>query len=219
MKAHPDVIADRACCICREIHKGRTPLDFERNTGLTNRILAETENFAAFPSLSPIVVGHVLLVPKHHITSMAQLQKGFHTEFKTFVRRLLTLISARFEPPTVLEHGVGKSKTGGCGINHAHLHLLPLSPAVAARVNSQISRRFVFSRIHLARLADGTHNDNSYLLFGLKPEEVSVAFQENVPSQYLRRLIATELRLPRWDWREKFGWEDFKRTYEVLVGF
>lgn len=217
MNAYPDFIADPGCCICRELRKGRSPLDFQRKTGLPNRILAETENFAAFPSLSPIVVGHILLVPKHHISSIAQLHAAFHTEFKTFISTLLRRISARLEPPIVLEHGIGNGKIGGCGISHAHLHLLPLSPSVAARVNSQISRSFLFSQLQLAQLADGTHNDDSYLLFGLKPEELSVAFQENVPSQYFRKIIATQLGLERWDWREKFGWDDIRTTYDVLA--
>lgn len=219
MSAHTDSSNYQFCCICQELQTKRTPPFIEQNAGLNNRIFAETDNFAALPSLSPLTAGHVLLVPNLHITSMAQIDKSLHREFNFFLRRLLTRLSKCFKPPLILEHGIAKGKSGGCGINHAHLHLLPLSPVVTAKVKSTVFQKFIFESTNMHQLLSGTDHHRSYLLFGLKPQQLSVSFRENVPSQYLRRIIANELGLPRWDWREKFGWEDIKRTYEVLVGF
>ena len=41
-----------------------------------------------------------------------------------------------------------------------------------------------------------------------------------VPSQYVRRIVTTELGMPeRWHWREYLGLDELKRTFAALSGW
>ena len=68
-----------------------------------------------------------MIVPKQHVLSMAQLDIAVRQELECLLIEVSELIELRFSPPTLFEHGAARpGTTFGCGIDHAHLHVVPL---------------------------------------------------------------------------------------------
>jgi diadenosine tetraphosphate (Ap4A) HIT family hydrolase len=208
---------DKLCCFCEEIMKNRLPDEFIEKCGIANRVFKQSDNFVAVPSISPITAGHVLIIPKQHISSMTQLKQSMGSEIENFVTKIIELVTINFGPPIIFEHGIGYGKRGGCGVNHAHLHVLPTNPDIAKRIQLIIFQDFRFSgAISLTEFLSHGETRDSYLLFGRHMKKIFYSYDETIPSQYVRKLIANEMGNSSWDWENMSGWPDFINTYRIL---
>lgn len=209
-----------SCSFCRELMDNRIPAEFMKQCGIVNRVFKESDNFVAVPSVSPITVGHVLIIPRTHITSLVQVKHTMISELNSFVTSIIRLVAINFKVPVIFEHGIGEGKVGGCGVNHAHLHILPVKPDSIVKVILNISKQFSLGApIPLTNFLTYGDNKKSYLLFGQSTQRMLYTYNENIPSQYVRRLIAKEIDSSLWDWRQVYGWTDFVNTYKILFSF
>lgn len=92
-----------------------------------DRIILRTPHFLVVPSKGGFLPGWILIVPIHHVLSFAQLDRSLNAELDALTAAATRLLEARFVTPTAFEHGPSSvGTTLGCGIDHAHLHLVPL---------------------------------------------------------------------------------------------
>src|SRR5260370_15051750 len=77
--------------------------------------------------LSPLCVGHLLLVSKHHYYSFAEVCQNYMAEVVEVTDKVLRLYSSTFGEPVVLEHGSTAKIGGSACISHAHWHILPIN--------------------------------------------------------------------------------------------
>src|SRR3954463_3923790 len=110
-----------SCTLCAELNS-------EASREVWNRPLLETDNFAVIPSLGALIEGWVLLVPKLHCVSLGALPDTLRDEADSLERVMRMTLRAQYHHPIVsFEHGPSASLHGtGCGVDHAHLHLVPL---------------------------------------------------------------------------------------------
>jgi diadenosine tetraphosphate (Ap4A) HIT family hydrolase len=94
-----------------------------------SRLISETENFVLLADLSPLTVGHLLLLPKTHYMSFSALMSTHHRELATFMAELTPRYSDTFGEPLVLEHGSATASDGNACVTHAHWHLVPVDGA------------------------------------------------------------------------------------------
>ena len=85
--------------------------------------IAESDKFFAFLDISPIVRGHVLVVPKLEVDNLFDLPENFLSEMLVFARPIAKAIEQVFD-------------CNRCGISviglevpHAHMHLVPINGA------------------------------------------------------------------------------------------
>jgi histidine triad (HIT) family protein len=85
--------------------------------------IAESDKFVAFLDISPIVKGHVLVVPKLEVDNLFDLPKDFLSEMLVFAQPIAKAIEQQFD-------------CNRCGISviglevpHAHIHLVPINSA------------------------------------------------------------------------------------------
>ncbi|MEE8608282.1 MAG: HIT family protein, partial [Nitrospiraceae bacterium] len=204
----------RHCAFCDEIKDKRLPPDFHIHTELANRFVEESGEFIAFPSVTPLRPGHLLLVPKFHITSMLQVSysemNGLIEMFDWIVRRMSNL----YGEVMFFEHGVGLGKSGGCGIDHAHWHLVPCAEIEMRSILLEIGKAFPsFARTDVNRMRGEISLDSSYLLFGRTFGEAYKFVGDNIESQFLRKIAADAFGCAEWDWRALNGWETLEDTY------
>lgn len=205
------------CCICSEIQSGRLPPLYEEKYDIAYRNCLETRDFVVFPSVSPLTFGHLLLFPKRHVTSLAQLNSKCLQNLCKIVTQLAARVSVRSDPPYFFEHGVPENGTGGCGITHAHLHLLPLPTSIALSADGRVSKEYPPDRSgDLVHMLDTHIPGFHYLLFGQDLGDLRLSFSSGLPSQYMRRIIAEETGLTCWDWRELSGVNLFRRTIKEI---
>ncbi|MCI0536339.1 MAG: HIT family protein [Verrucomicrobiales bacterium] len=152
---------------------------FIAKAGLATRIVAQTDNFLALPSVSPLARGHLLILPRSHIPSMTQLASEKFDEFLAFAREHCRRIEERLGSVLVFEHGVGRGEAGGCGVDHAHLHILPLSPSSAERVRTVVNAGYPLrSPASFDLVRRNVPNGRSYLTLGTSIDQLSHAMSE-----------------------------------------
>jgi diadenosine tetraphosphate (Ap4A) HIT family hydrolase len=208
------------CSLCDEFSGGQEN-EFSALYGahLTSRVWLSAPNFLALPSLGPLSAGHSLIVPRRHALSLghvpAELQAEFH-EFKNEVREALR---QHFGAPLWFEHGCVDDRGGGCGIYHAHLHAVPVDrdlPSIPARLSRQFSGGPSVDGWQTT--AELVARGAPYLYFETRSGQQYVYEVEQLPSQFMRRLIAAELGHRPWDWRAAGFEESLVSTVRVLEG-
>ena len=209
------------CCICLEFESQTFGKRYAEVYGIKNRICYHSKNVVLVPSISPLAPGHVLIFPKQHVRSIMQVSSEVLKEIGGVAGYVFEHILQEYDKvPYIFEHGVGACKQGGCGINHAHLHMVPVQPRQVEIINRLIARDFSADRtIKLADLREVNALDRSYLLYGTDLNTMSLKVKDDIPSQYHRQKIAQSNGSTAWDWRELTGISDFNETCFNLRDF
>lgn len=81
---------------------------------------AENDRFYAFLDINPIAKGHTLVVPKHEVDYLFDLDDDELADMIVFAKRVAKAIRAAYPCCKV-----GMAVLG-LEVNHAHIHLIPL---------------------------------------------------------------------------------------------
>jgi diadenosine tetraphosphate (Ap4A) HIT family hydrolase len=207
------------CCLCEEVLTGEFPSPYGTAYGTSSRLCYETTEAVALPTVSPLTAGHMLVLPRAHVTSLAALpESGRHSllQCATFVA---DRVRARFDSDLyVFEHGARESGRS-CGVDHAHLHILPLQTGSAEAIGRQIRCDFPYERIdsldHVLSVA-GQRASQPYLLWGKNLDSLAISFADEIPSQYVRRLVRAAQGREDWDWKLLTGTTDFSSAFSAF---
>lgn len=85
--------------------------------------IAENDNFIAFLDISPLVKGHVLVVPKTEIDKIFDLPDNLLSEMLVFAKPIARAIERSFN---CRRCGIS---VVGLEVPHAHMHLIPINTA------------------------------------------------------------------------------------------
>ncbi|HWD92255.1 MAG TPA: HIT domain-containing protein [Verrucomicrobiae bacterium] len=206
------------CSICGEIRSRSFSEELQRVYGVGCRICAETEDFIALPTVSPLVTGHMLIFPKRHVPSLTVLPPDHIRTLTELATHIVSLVSSETSAGYVFEHGVLEDGNGSCGITHAHLHIIPLQFEIATEVTRQASLSFPPQRVDSLESVLSRHPqpESPYLLFGESLSAIRFTAAPSIPSQLMRRLIATQIGKLDWNWRNYTGVEEFQRTINKI---
>jgi ATP adenylyltransferase len=190
-------VVSRECVFCRHIATGPVRV--------SETLISESEHFVAWASLGAMIEGWLIVVPKEHYLSLATLPSSLRGEFEDFRGGLERSLRASYGSAVAFEHGPSTVKTpAGCGIDHAHLHMVPTTYDLLSPTKALMPRDATWepaSSIWDAKSAVKAgkcyiyirQNDGSQWLFSAL----------NIPSQLLRRVISMQLGRPElYDWRE-----------------
>lgn len=201
------------CCLCSNLVSTDSP-DF------WNKPLFESPNFVVIPSLGSLVDGWVLIVPKRHFICVGALPADFLHELEQIKTAVAERLSQQYGEVCAFEHGPHSvNRQVGCGVDHAHLHLVPLQfdlktaaesfmpPGVRWKAGGLQSCRAVFDK------------GLDYLYIEQPLGYGRIAAHTSLGSQILRKAIATHMGVP-----EQFSWRDYpqveviSRTVRTLSG-
>lgn len=202
-------ISRKKCDFCSEIQgNGRTRFHDIYAAVLPNRIIANRQHFVALPTLGQLVPGSLLVLPKFHIETFAQLSEALQIEALHFINELELLLH-RYGDVFIFEHGAQSSCGGGCGIYHAHIHIVPLPKPIR---HHELIEYVGQSAENLFEVWSNLQGCSEYLVakdsFG-----TVVSYKPNkrgFGSQYCRRRIAEFFNLEQpWDWKAYNSVEPF----------
>jgi len=189
------------CEFCLAISKGKTTRFSDVYPNLTSRIVAETDHFVAMPAIGQLFKGSLLILPRTHVETTAKLDPQRREELILFLDSL-TRILQNIGNPVCFEHGALSCTGGGCGIYHAHLHLVPLPRQIKPE---QFFPEFTGRSLSLGVALDRFNHCDEYLLFGDGTAFVHAAVEElpvRPQSQFFRKRLADYFGLVKsWDWR------------------
>lgn len=171
-------------------------------TALCNTILLESHNFVVVPTVGMIIPGWLLLITKQHIPNMASIPHSWHDEINDLLSRSKAMVSARFAPPFVFEHGAvpQQCQASGSCVNHAHLHLIPSFHI--GEIEKDIFSVCNFSPIlGLSSLPKALPAESGYLYYESTVGHAYAGLAEDVPSQLIRRIVAAHSqKSDQWNW-------------------
>jgi ATP adenylyltransferase len=165
-----------------------------------DKILYETSNFIVAPTLGALIEGWILIISKRHVPSMGALTEEELSELDELTIRVRSLVEQEYGSTIMFEHGPACEGTAfGCGIDHAHLHVVPLNIPITSLVEKEL-------KVHLTweKIADFSELSRKYLtgipyLYVVEnnTEKGMLICPQYLPSQFMRRVIANFLGIPQ----------------------
>jgi len=171
----------------------------------------ETENFAVMPTKGSIMPGWVLVVPKFPTPRMADVPEAMRGELADLVGRICGRLENEFGTTFSFEHGGLKSSIVSCGIDQAHLHIVPLGFDLLEAAQSESPPEWI--NVGCDRLPQPNLSDEEYWFVSSGKDSLSKTIDRPC-SQFFRRIIARKAGKPDlWDYRK----EDFIQNVEITL--
>ena len=90
----------------------------------SNKIF-ETENWIAISDGYPVSLGHSLIIPKKHISSIFDLNDNdLIIELFSMIKSVKTILCDKYNPKA-FNIGINDGKFAGQTIPHLHIHIIP----------------------------------------------------------------------------------------------
>lgn len=181
--------------------------------------LIRTQKYFVVPSLGSFVSGWVLVVPSEHTLNLAT--KYQEPELVEIRRSAALVLKNAFQrTPRLFEHGAMSSKSQtGCGVDHAHLHLVPIEFSLqlsAKRYDPSLE----WISAKASEIQDLT-GGNEYLFYSdeaLDPDPSGiVALVKHPSSQFFRQVLARELGIGKdYDYRSNYFEDNIRETQHCV---
>ncbi len=185
-----------------------------------DRIIAESSNFQAIPSLGALIEGWVLVVPKHPLMCFGEIPTPLWPELKDFVNAVGRRLRTKYGPVALFEHGAMKQDTAvGCGVDQAHLHLVPTQIPLLGGARDFAPQIVWHAEKDLNATRACQREGHAYLYLeqplGSFPW---VGTSRVIPSQLFRRVIARYLGEPeKYDWKSHPNLDNINATLAALT--
>lgn len=178
------------------------------------RLVGQSRRSVAFPSLGAFVEGWVLVAPRSHVVALSELARDEWQDLSEMLETCNRQIKAAYGPTVLFEHGAaGTSRTAGCGVDHAHMHIVPWN----GDLREEIARvpdlgEFTWRNAEGQPRGDGGMD----YIWLCDASGTWITYAPELPSQVIRRAIARELGLSWWDWKSDLRRETAEATADRL---
>jgi diadenosine tetraphosphate (Ap4A) HIT family hydrolase len=182
---------------------------------IDSRILYQTNRFVVIPDISPLVPGHVMIVPKAHILCYGAVEDAAWDEFLGIVSATRAIIKEHYGPSVILEHGTSSLEDVADHVSHAHLHIVPAAIDIRDSLVN-FNTRTIGS---LSDLSQWAARDEAYIYFESCAGERIVADRiVDLKRLFFRSEIARQIGLPDplWDWRRHILSDNLRSTVNTL---
>lgn len=176
--------------------------DKDPSRSIMDTIIYESKHFYVVPAKGAIVKGYLMIVPKEHVWSMAQLNQARREELLEVIEDIKKILKNIFHQEILIfEHGSGEE--GKCkhekSIVHAHIHILPSNMIVSETQKKSVSLK----KIEKSMLSIYQHEP--YLLYVNNEDQWYISSDPEVyiSRQYFRQLLAEYEGISGelWNWR------------------
>lgn len=183
----------------------------------------ESKSFVVLPSVGALVEGWLLVVPKTPSLCFAQLETSAFSELEALLSDIIPIVESNYGPISMFEHGAAaKASAVGCGVDHAHLHLVPVECDLQSGAQ-QIAPNVRWSSVgSFKAISDQDLTRHGYW-FLQQPYDsggcnIGLCVEGELPSQLFRKVIATSLGCPEeFDWKDTAGEDRIAATVKTLA--
>lgn len=180
--------------------------------------LAQSANFRVLVSLGALVEGWVLLVPNEHFLSMGAVPPRLIPELRALKELVCGRLESIYGPVCAFEHGPGKERRDvGCGVDHAHLHLVPMAFDLATAAAAYLPEDSRWESAGQADCQTAALDGEDYLYIEQPINRGRILRHQHIGSQTLRRAIAAHIGVSdEFNWRTHPQIENVERTIRAL---
>ncbi len=177
-------------------------------------VISETEHFVVLPSLGSLVAGWLLLVPKFPLGRIADLKTEFRDELEALVEQCIDKVESGFGRAFLFEHGGNKGSKVSCGVDQAHLHIVPLEFDLLGLATQSTRQSWAFKNGFV--LPYDICGGDEYWYVSDQKRTISIAATEP-KSQWFRKLIAGQTgQSHKWDYNEYPFYDKIDQTLKVM---
>jgi diadenosine tetraphosphate (Ap4A) HIT family hydrolase len=157
--------------------------------------LYETANFFVACDQHPLVAGHVLILPKQHLSCIAEYPDALHKDFLVEYDKIKAFVKQEFGAVSTFEHG-----KFGQSVFHSHVHLIPFSGEPEDIVPE--GERHLSPIDDLLQLKDAFAKDGGYLFFSIGDRKWIVDPSLQMPRFFRDRVAVALNKSARGDWKK-----------------
>jgi len=175
------------------------------NRPIYDQPLLEYQDWLIVPTLGAIVPNWLLLIPKCATLNLLHWQLSTDQTIQDILATITRQLD--LDPAHLIwfEHGPALYDSSvGCGIDHAHLHILFDVDFSFEHFTHHItsSSNFFWTQTNKDDPYKSLSTSYPYLIAGCKDESIYCSHHLRIPTQYFRRVIATLSDNPsEWDYR------------------
>ena len=209
-----DVTINQASQQCRYCTDFLSPNAKDKRS-IWNTALIESRHFLVVPTLGMLVPGWLLIITKEHYLNMGLVPDDFYPELEEVRKAVRLKLKEKFGSTVVFEHGPGRpGESSGCGIDHAHWHVVPLSVDLLPELETRFPGRRIANTLEIKR---GLSEATTYIFYENQIEEAYLFLANGLPCQFFRRLIAEKIgKGEHWDWHNEPGLSNIVTTLQQL---
>ena len=112
-----------------------SPIHFAKIELAASQIFFARRLTVAVVNLKPLCPGHVLVIPRRSVPTMAELDDDEHADLWATVRQVQAIVEA-CHGASASKLGVQDGKAAGQSVPHVHVHILPQPPQPATAGSS-----------------------------------------------------------------------------------
>lgn len=183
--------------------------------------LYETENFLVVPGSGGFIDGYLMILPKAHIMSCAELDDEQMEELKGVISDVKFILKSIYgKEVLVWENGSGSGGKGKpkTSIVHAHVHACPSAVDIL-----EVTKTTGVPLNHIEQSELQGYDKNSYLFIIDYDGEWYISSDPKlyIPRQYIRQILALGAYIDGnvWDWRRYPFWNNVEKSGETFLQF
>ncbi len=158
-----------------------------------NYLLEQTDNFSIVCDVHPIIEGHILIIPKQHISCIGEYPKELYEEFINLNDKVSDFLLKEYGSVSSFEHGIF-----GQTVFHSHIHYLPFRGNTKDIVPEEEK---IFKINDLSELQKLFKRDGGYLFFSIDKNKWSVDTNIVAPRFFRDRYAKVLGRPERGNWK------------------
>lgn len=197
------------CIFCDIINHPGTTLEYNKSCKFVDMIIYETANFLVVPGLGPLAPGYLMIMPKEHYLSLAQVPDYLMFEYHEIEQDMEEILWQMYKLPVgFYEHGTGPNGIAGFkSIVHMHIHVM---------LNNELKEEYR-NMLNMHEISDITQaKDISYFWYkwGSDGQQwIADDPKVYIQRQFHRQVYAEEHNLAKdqFNWR-KTSFDDLTKT-------
>jgi len=167
--------------------------------------LFDDEYFWIVCDVHPLIEGHILIIPKDHVSCMGSLPKASFIRFKELYEKVLVFLNKTYGQTGVFEHGIT-----GQTVFHAHTHFLPFNKSI----NDIVPEKELIHTIStLDEIKTEFNKNHQYLFVAINNNKLLVDTKIGYP-RFFRDRFAKAL-----DAEERGNWKKTRNNVELMKIF
>ena len=189
----------------------------DREVDAWDRPLLASPNFYVVPSLGALVEGWLLIVPRRHFISAAEIGDDLAEELWEITGLVRDLLAKHYGPVWLFEHGPATAmRSVGCGVDHAHVHLVPMVGDLIRTARAFLPHGVAFRAANFSSCRDEWRKGADYLFVDAPDARgAAAATAPSLGSQIFRKAIAELVGRPhQFDWKSDACVDNIYRTID-----
>ncbi|MEK9143849.1 MAG: HIT family protein [Patescibacteria group bacterium] len=159
--------------------------------------LLVTDAFNIVCDVHPLIEGHILIIPKEHISCAGAFSEHIFAEFLSLYQRVSKFVKETYGSVNAFEHGIL-----GQTVFHAHVHILPYNGDAARVIQEGMGH---VRQLRIDQLREAYQKEGKYLFFSIENDSWLVDVSLGKP-RFFRERFAKALGVPeREDWKSMQG--------------